>query len=183
VIEHCRFEDFGGRGVNIGGSTGLPYFRPRDARYEAKNITVEDCEFVGGMSAIAFVGVDGAVAQHNTIYRPRRWAFRILQENTDARFATCRNGKLVKNVIAFRSEEVRQVFNIGTGTAPETFALSGNVWYCLDRPDDTQRLVRPPVAETGGAYTVAPKFKNAEKGDVRIMNRRPDDAGVREQAQ
>ena len=182
VIQHCRFENFGGRGVNIGGSTGLPYFRPRDAIYEAKNITVEDCEFVGGMAAVAFVGVDGALVQHNTIYRPRRWAFRILQESTAPRFVPCRNCKLLKNIIAFRSDEVRQVFNIGAGTAPETFTIAGNVWYCLDRPDDTQRLVRPPVAETGGAYTVAPKFKNAEKGDLRLVDRRPKDAGVRPNA-
>jgi hypothetical protein len=179
VIERCRFENFGGRGVNIGGSTGLPYFRPRDANYEARNITVEDCEFIGGMAAVAFVGVDGALVQHNTIYRPKRWPIRILQENTDKRFATCRNGKLVKNVIVFRSDEVRQVFNIGPNTSPETFTISGNVWFCLDRPNDTERLVRLPVAETGGTYGVEPKFTDADHGDLNIAGRRPMDAGVR----
>jgi hypothetical protein len=181
-IERCRFEDFGGRGVNIGGSTGLPYFRPRDAAYEARNITVQDCEFVGGMAAVAFVGVDGALVQHNTIYRPRRWPIRILQENTDKRFAPCRNGKLVKNVIVFRSEEVREVFNIGPNTEPKTFTIAGNVWHCLDRPDDTRRLVRTPVAETDGTYGVMPKFKDPENGNVRIAGRKPEDAGVREEA-
>jgi hypothetical protein len=178
VISRCRFEDFGGRGVNIGGSTGLAYFRPRDATYEARNITVEDCEFLGGMAAVAFVGVDGALVQHNTIYRPRRWPIRILQENTDARFVACRNGKLTKNVIVFRSDEVRQVFNIGGNTAPETFTISGNVWSCLDRPGDTQRLIRSSVAETNGTYGDAPKFKDAAGGDVRILGRGPMDAGI-----
>lgn len=181
IIERCRFENFGGRGVNIGGSTGLPYFRPRDATYEARNITVEDCEFIGGMAAVAFVGVDGALVQHNTIYRPKRWPIRILQENTDQRFATCRNGKLVKNVIVFRSDEVRQVFNIGPNTAPETFTISGNVWACLDRPDDTKQLIRSPVAETNGTYGAAPKFNDAANGDVRLPNRQPLHAGVREE--
>ena len=178
VIERCRFEDFGGRGVNIGGHTGLPYFRPRDAAYEARNITVQDCEFVGGVAAVAFAGVDGALVQHNTIYRPRRWPIRILQENTDKRFASCRNGKLVKNVIAFRSDEVREVFNIGPNTEPKTFTISGNVWCCLDRPDDTRRLVRTPVAEMDGTYGVMPKFKDPENGDVRLMDHKPKDAGV-----
>jgi hypothetical protein len=180
VIQRCRFENFGGRGVNIGGSTGLPYFRPRDATCEARSITVEDCEFIGGMSAVAFVGVDGALVQHNTIYRPKRWPIRILQENTDKRFATCRNGKLAKNVIVFRSDEVRQVFNIGPNTSPETFTISGNVWSCLDRPDDTERLVRLPVAETDGSYRAGPKFKDAANGDVHILDRQPLDAGVRD---
>jgi hypothetical protein len=181
VIERCRFENFGGRGVNIGGSTGLPYFRPRDATYEAKNITVQDCEFMGGMAAVAFVGVDGALVQHNTIYRPKRWPIRILQENTDKRFATCRNGKLVKNVIVFRSDEVRQVFNIGPNTSPETFTISGNIWSCLDRPEDTERLVRLPVAEAGGSYLAAPRFKNAANGDLHILDRQPPDPGVRDE--
>jgi hypothetical protein len=179
VIERCRFENFGGRGVNIGGSTGLPYFRPRDATYEARNITVEDCEFIGGMAAVAFVGVDGALVQHNTIYRPKRWPIRILQENTDKRFVTCRNGKLVKNVIVFRSDEARQVFNIGPNTSPESFTISDNVWFCLDRPSDTQRLVRLPVAETGGTYGTEPKFKDAPNGDLNVAGRGPMDAGVR----
>jgi hypothetical protein len=179
LIARSRFENFGGRGVNIGGSTGLPYFRPRDAKYEAKNITVEDCEFIGGMAALAFVGVDGALVQHNTIYRPKRWPIRILQENTDQRFASCRNGKLVKNVIVFRSDEVRQVFNIGPHTSPETFTIAGNVWSCLDRTTDTQRLIRAPVAETDATYDVAPKFKDAANGDLSVVERRPTDAGVR----
>ena len=179
VIQHCRFENAGGRGVNIGGSTGLAYFRPRDAQYEAKNITVEDCEFVGGMSAVAFVGVDGAVVRHNTIYRPRRWPIRILQESVDARFVACRSGRLLNNVIAFRSDEVRAVINIGSNTAPETFTISGNAWCCIDRPADTRRLVRLPVAEMNGTYGAVPSFKDAERGDVRIPDRKAEDAGVR----
>ena len=164
LIQHCRFENFGGRGVNIGGHTGLPYFRPRDAKYEAKDITVEDCEFIGGMAAVAFVGVDGAVVRHNTIYRTRRWPVRILQENTDPRFVASRNGVFQKNVITFRSDEVRAAVNIGDNTAAETFKFSGNVWHCIDRPDDTRRLVRLPVAETDGTYGTAPRFRDAAAG-------------------
>jgi len=179
VIQRCRFENAGGRAVNVGGSTGLPYFRPSDAKYEAQKITVEDCEFIGGMAAIAFVGVDGAVVQHNTIYRPRRWPVRILQENTDARFVACRNGRFINNVVAFRSNEVREIINIGGKTDPKTFEFSGNVWHCLDRPADTRRLVRLPVEETAGIYDREPGFKDAEKGDLSIPTRDSHDAGVR----
>ncbi|MFO0893090.1 MAG: right-handed parallel beta-helix repeat-containing protein [Isosphaeraceae bacterium] len=93
VIRRCRFEHAGQRAVNIGGSTGLPYFRPKGAKYEAKAITVEDCTFVGSMAPIAFVGVDGAVVRHNTLYRPRRWAFRILQETREPGFAPSRGAR------------------------------------------------------------------------------------------
>jgi hypothetical protein len=85
-----------------------------------------------------------------------------------------------KNVIAFRSDEVRAAVNIGDNTAPETFKFSGNVWHCIDRPDDTRRLVRLPGAETDGTYGTAPRFRDAAGGDIRIQGRKPTDAGVRE---
>ena len=67
VIRRCRFEHAGQRAVNLGGSTGLAFFRPKPEGYEAKDITVEDCTFNGSMTPVAFVGVDGAsrAAQHD----------------------------------------------------------------------------------------------------------------------
>jgi hypothetical protein len=180
VISRSRFERAGGRAINAGGSTGLDYFRPAVGEFEAKDITVEDCEILLGGAAIAFVGVDGAVVRHNTIYRPGRWAIRILQENTDPRFVPSRKGVLEHNVVAFRGSEIRQFVNIGPGTQPESFVFRGNQWYCLDRPGDTRRLVALPTMETGGIYDREPKFKDAEKGDVAIVGRKRDDAGVRE---
>ncbi len=179
VIQHCRFENAGGRAVNIGGSTGLEFIRPREAKHEAKDITVEDCEFIGGLAAVAFVGVDGAIVRHNTIYRPRRWPVRILQENVDPRFTACRNGRFLNNVIAFRSDEVREAINIGGKTQPDTFAFSENAWCCLDRPDDTKRMVRLPTVEANGTYGIVPKFEDPSKGDINIPDRKPTDAGAR----
>jgi hypothetical protein len=179
VIQRCRFENAGGRAVNVGGSTGLAYFRPADAKYEAKDITVEDCEFLGGMSAISFVGVDGAIVRHNTIYRPRRWPIRILQENTDERFVPSRNGRFEKNIVVFRSDEVREVVNIGGKTAPETFAFAGNHWFCLDRPAATERLLRLPVQESGGINGVDPRLQDPERGRLSMAERPTDAAGVR----
>lgn len=177
-IRRCRFEQTGGRGVNMGGSTGLPYFRPRDAGYEARDIQVEDCTFLGTSAPICFVGVDAGVARYNTIYRPRGYVVRILQESRGERFVACRNGVFANNVIAFRSDEIRGAVNVGPDTAAETFRFSGNHWYCLDRP---QRSRMPlPVEETGGSYATDPRFVNAAAGDVRLSAESPvRDAGVR----
>lgn len=179
VIQRSRFQNSGGRAINAGGSTGQPYFRPLNASYEARNITVEDCEFLGGGAAVAFVGVDGALFQHNTIYRPRRWVIRILQENTDPRFVPSRNGRFENNVIVFRSDEVSTVANIGPKTQPETFAFNGNTWHCLDRPADSQRLLKLPVPETNGTYGKDPGFADAENSSLEIQGRASNSAGVR----
>ena len=111
--------------------------------------------------------------------RPRRWVVRILQETTEPQFVPCRNGRFVNNVIAFRSEECRQVINIGPNTSPETFEFAGNVWHCIDRPADARRLVQLPVTEIKGDYGAAPAFQDAERGDLRLKDRAPDSPGTR----
>ena len=96
------------------------------------------------MTPVAFVGVDGAAVRHNTIYRPRRWGLRILRENNGEGFVPCRNGQFTDNLIAFRSDEMAVPVNVGPGTAPETFTLARNAWYCLDAPSGAARGWRSP---------------------------------------
>jgi len=82
-IVRCRLEHAGARAIQLGGSTGLQFFRPPlksgQEHAEARNLTVEGCTIIGSTGAIAFVGVDGAIVRFNTIYRPKRWAIRILR--------------------------------------------------------------------------------------------------------
>jgi hypothetical protein len=169
VIRRCRFEHAGQRGVNLGGSTDLAYFRPKPQGYEAKAVTVEDCTFNGSMTPVAFVGVDGAVVRHNTIFRPRRWGFRILQENREPGFVPCRNGHFTDNLIVYRSDEMVLPINIGDATDPQSFTVARNAWYCLDVPDRSRP--RLPIPEIDGLYGVDPGFQDAESGDLRL---RPD---------
>ncbi len=179
LIQRCHFENAGGRALNIGGHTGLPYFRPKLETFEAQDITVEDCEIRGGMSAICFVGVDGAVVRHNTIVRPTRWPIRILQENLDSRFVPCRDGRFERNIVVFRSDEMRQLVNIGGQTSPETFRFTGNVWYCADHPGDTRRLVEVPGDEKESRYATETDFRNPRDGDYRLKDAAADAAGPR----
>ena len=180
TIRRCRFDDAGGRAVNLGGSTGRDYFRPSKANYEARNITVEDCTFVGSMSPIAFVGVDGALVQHNTIYRPTRWVMRILQESQGPEFVPCRNGVFRSNLIVFQSSEVRRIVNVGGGTSPETFKFEQNHWFCIDAPSRSDRLGLP-VKEVGGVYGIAPEMVDVDAGEFRQTSQSPTrQAGVRE---
>lgn len=182
TIRRCHFERPGERAVNIGGSTGLAFFRPQANGYEAKAITVEDCTFIGSAAPIAFVGVDGATVRYNTIYRPGRWVVRILQETQLPEFVASRNGRFTNNVIAFRSGELNSAVNVGSHTAPETFVFADNHWYCLDRPERTQSLVRLPVTETGGTYDVDPAFVDPQSGNLE-MRAEGIDAGARKSQQ
>lgn len=178
AIRKCRFEDAGERAVNLGGSTGNDFFRPRlmtlpeNGRYEAKALHVEGCTFVRGGAAVAFVGVDGAVVRYNTFYRPGRYVIRILQEKTDAGFVPCRNGVFENNVVVFRSEEWGTGgVNIGPNTLPKTFRFIGNLWYCEDRPD--RSAPKLPTIETGGVVGKDPQFLDRAQGNFGVGSASP----------
>jgi hypothetical protein len=170
-IQRNRFENAGGRGVNIGGSTGLAFFRPPLAagteQREAQEIQIEGNTFIGSSAPVAFVGVDGAVVRFNTIYRPKRWALRILQENNAPGFVPSRRGEFTDNVIVFHSSEWSEGgVNIGAHTAPQTFKFARNWWYCLDQPARSQP--RLPTPENEGVYGRPVQFRDAAKGDLRV---------------
>ena len=164
VIRRCDFLSAGGRAINVGGSTGAAYFRPRDANYEAKDIVVQDCRFVGSDAPVAFVGVDGAAFQHNTIYRPRKWVLRILQESQEPRFVRCRGVNFERNLIVFRSDEVNTHVNIGASGNPaaDTFKFAENWWFCEDAPKRSKPDL--PTPETSGVYGEDPSIKLDNSG-------------------
>ncbi|MDW8207672.1 MAG: right-handed parallel beta-helix repeat-containing protein [Chloroherpetonaceae bacterium] len=173
TIRGCRFEDYGLRGVNIGGITGLEFFRPpvdqmpANGRYEAKEIRVEGCTFVRGGAPVAFVGVDGAVVRFNTLYHPGRWALRILQENTEPGFVPSRNGVFEDNLIVFRSDQwASGGVNIGADTAPDTFRFARNFWYCSDRPEQSRPNL--PTPEQDPIVGKDPLLRDPERGDFGV---------------
>jgi hypothetical protein len=169
-VRRNRFENAGSRALNIGGSTGLEYFRPplgTPPFAEARGIVVEGNTILGSDAPIAFVGVDGAAVRGNTIHLPNRWAVRILQETTAQGFVPCRRGEFSGNIVVFRSDRWREGgVNVGAGTDPASFLFARNWWYCADDPPRSRP--RLPVAESDGVYGEDPRFVDAEKGDFRL---------------
>lgn len=147
-IERNRFLEGGARALNIGGSTGLQYFRPQGAKYEASNIAVYSNIFTGSDAPIAFVGAVNSEVVNNTIWLPRRWTIRILQETVVSGFLACGNNAFRNNIVVLENPPDIPVLNIGSYTAPETFAFSNNLWYHISN----SRWSGPnlPVAETDG---------------------------------
>ncbi len=173
-ITQCRFEYAGTRAVNIGGSTGLEYFRPalgEGEHYEAKDIIVEGSTFVGSEAPIAFVGVDGATVSFNTFYRPAKWCLRILQETKQPGFVPCRNGRFTDNLVALRRSEVHDIVNIGPDTAADSFEFARNYWFDYDDP--LAGAPKLPVEEKEPAGGFDPHFRDPSKGDLRVAPASP----------
>lgn len=175
AIRRCRFENAGDRAVNVGGSTALAYFRPKPETFEAKDILVEGCTFLGSEAPIAFVGVDGAVVRFNTFHRPTKWFLRILQETREPGFVPCRNGVFSDNLVVWSASEIANPpVNVGDATAPDTFTFARNWWYCVD--DAAKSIPKLPRPETDAKGGADPLFRDAAKGDLRLAEKSPASA-------
>ncbi len=155
TLEKCHFTNAGERPINIGGSTGLEYFRPQGAKYEAARLIVRGNVIEGSMCAAAFVGVDGAEFTGNAIRFPTKWILRILQETREPGFAPCRNVLIKDNRIVFQRSQVQIEINIGGDTAPETFRFESNHWFAEDRPQASKPKL--PSEEKNGMYGIDPR--------------------------
>ena len=163
LVENNAFVNCGERAINLGGSTGKPYFRPQDADYEAEKIIVAGNRFVGGEAQIAWVTSLDSYVHHNIFYLPEKYVGRILQETKDSRFTKCQKGFFEANLVV-TNERVRTFFNIGPNTLPGTFSFSQNAWYRF-QSDEKPAL---PTMEIGGIYGVYPDLQDFGTAGMKI---------------
>ncbi len=166
IVEKCLFKNAGHRSINLGGSTGLQFFRPKVDDYEATDITVAGNRFIGSMSPLAWVTARGGHVHHNTIIFPEKWILRILQETKDTKFEPCNGGIFENNLIIYDSR-VDVFVNVGPRTAPETFRFRNNAWRQVDGSGRKPVL---PTPEENGMYNVKVSVdtRSMEQGLVQI---------------
>ena len=153
-IEHNFFKDCGERSINLGGSTGLQFFRPIDAPFEAADLQVYANSFIGSTAPIAYVGSLRVDVTNNTIILPENWVIRILQESVDPdRFASCGDNIFRNNIVVLDNRLSREV-NIGPNTRAESFLFTHNLWYNLDDPNWQGPAL--PVNEQGSVISEDP---------------------------
>jgi hypothetical protein len=171
TISGNRFENAAARAVQLGGDTGLQFFRPLPpGRAEVSDVVVERNVFVGGETAIAFVSSDGGAFRFNTIYLPSKYLLRILQEQDGATFVRTRNGVFTDNLVYWTGE---RMVNIGANTEPMTFTFARNWWYRADNPGGSRPDL--PSTEIGGVYGADLTFIDPPR-DLRTLGNVPHGA-------
>lgn len=174
--EHIRmegnfFRNCGQRTLNLGGSTGLQFFRPLNAPFEAANLQVYSNIFIGSVAPIAYVGCVHVEVVNNTIYRPENWVIRILQETVDpSRFLAC-GDNIFRNNIVVLGDNLRTETNIGPNTRPESFTFSNNLWFNVD--DNNWGGPSIPVQDANGLINANPLLVNPTAGDFHIQRGSP----------
>lgn len=169
-IERNTFKNAGLRNINLGGSTGLAFFRPQDAPFEAADLQVYANVFIGGWAGLAYVGCTRVEVANNTFYYPENWVFRILQETVDTnRFVSCGNNNFTNNIVVYG--DVNRDVNIGANTRPETFAIDYNLWYKPDNPDFTGPQL--PVNGPSNLIQVDPLLQDPSLEEFNILGNSP----------
>ncbi len=160
-IQRNTFRNVAQRALNLGGSTGLEFFRPPlpdpivDA-FEAADLEVFSNVFVGSWSPIAYVGSVRVKVYNNTFYQPENWVIRILQETTTPGFLACSDNEFRNNIV-YLASDLTEV-NIGANTAAETFSFSNNLWYNASSGNwspnlpvtDVDQVIDDPLFEDAG---------------------------------
>jgi hypothetical protein len=166
LMEGNFFKNCGQRAVNLGGSTGLAFFRPIDAPFEAADLQVYSNVFIGSTAPIAYVGCVRVQVINNTIYNPGNWVIRILQETVDtARFAKCGDNTFRNNII-YRGSGLSTDCNVGSNTDPKSFHFSNNLWYHYQNSSWTGPNL--PVVDSNNIIGSNPLFKNIPNEDFSI---------------
>ncbi|MBN2575205.1 MAG: right-handed parallel beta-helix repeat-containing protein [Deltaproteobacteria bacterium] len=167
-IRANRFVNAGERALNLGGSTGLEYFRPpvstTTANVEARNIRAYANVIETSLAAVAFVGCVDCVAANNTIVDPGKWVVRILQETTSSdstTFLPASRGHFANNLVYYARAAVSTHVNVGPDTDAPSFVFSHNLWYAHDDPARSAPSL--PVAETGAVVGQDPRFATGSR--------------------
>ena len=165
-MEGNFFKDGGQRTLNLGGSTGLAFFRPDTAHYEAAHLQVFSNVFVGSWAPIAYVGAVHVEVVNNTFYQPENWVIRILQETVDPnRFQECGDNSFINNII-YLDHNLGTETNIGPNTRPESFVFSHNLWFNAAVPNWTGPDI--PTADPNQILQANPLFKAPASDDFSI---------------
>lgn len=170
-IEANFFLDGGQRTLNLGGSTGLMYFRPDTAHFEAADLQVYSNVFVGSWAAVAYVGSVNVEIINNTIYKPENWVIRILQETVDPdRFLECGDNTFRNNIV-YLGDNLSTETNIGPNTRPETFTFSNNLWYNYENSNWPGPNI--PVNDPDNIIGEDPLFGNGPEFDFSLQSSSP----------
>ena len=164
--------------MNLGGSTGLQFFRPLGAPYEARALHAIANVVVGSDAPVAFVGCDACLVANNTFWLPQRWFARILQETTDPGFIPCRDGRFINNITVFdRARVSAENVNVGPGTDAASFTFTTNLWFARDDPSFPGPNL--PAPETGGIVGRDPLIVGPASEDFHLAPASPArDAGT-----
>ena len=102
--------------------------------------------------------------RNNTLLRPRRCAFALLQQSPDLRVKPTGRNTFGNNLISWQTGDLKRLVEIDDGANSTAFVLEPNMWWS-DEPLETRRKLgqfpgKQPAAQI---FDVDPKLDKAFK--------------------
>lgn len=162
LVQTSFFRNAGARVINLGGMTGLQFFRPEVGDFEARDVILAGNTFIGSEAQVAWVTAQESLVHHNLFFLPGKWVGRILQETKDQRFKPSGKGLFENNMVVMDGRVGNLPFNVGRGTDPDSFVFRGNAWF---RPDSDRKPTLPSL-EKDGIYDLDPMILDLGAGSL-----------------
>ncbi len=172
-ITESRFENAGDIAVCMGGRSNPDEFIPplpagaaSPTVAEAMRIMIDQSIIVGSLCPIAFIHATDCVVRSNTIYRPTRCVFALLQQNPDLAIRPNARNLFGGNLITWKAGDVSRLVEADEGVTITDFILEQNLWWSDDPPDRRDKLGPLPGRPEQTAdqlFDVNPQFSETLK--------------------
>lgn len=146
VIERNRFDNAGEFVVAMGGVSDRPHFRPPvrpdepGPRFEAIEIAVSECVFVGGGCTVVFANADGCSFRSNTVVRPKSFVMNLRADQRDKPFAPSQRHVFSSNLIVWEPGDLQKFALVMPGVVGERFIMEQNLWWSKESSEDRAKL-------------------------------------------
>jgi hypothetical protein len=141
-IENCVMIDAGVTAVAMGGQSAREEFRgpvAANPRPEASRVRMTRNLIRGGHSAVAFINCDHCIARNNTIVRPQRWVYLILDHDFP-HVSPSRRCTFASNLINWHPGDLQRFSHLRDGAAASGLTLDQNLWWSADLEKARSRL-------------------------------------------
>lgn len=170
-ITGSRFEQAGEIAVSIGGKSATEDYVPPIAAKaanasvsEAARVTVDQCVIADSPRAIAFIHAEDCTVRNNTILRPRRSAFALLQQSPDLRVKPTGRNTFGNNLVSWKTGDLKRLVEIDDGANAADFVLEPNLWWSDEALEARRKLGQFPGKEPAPQiFDVDPKLDTAFK--------------------
>ncbi len=141
-------KDCGNRVLNMGQSTGAPYFYQGNYGWECYDSVAMGNKLIGCTYPLSYSNANNIRFDYNTVVGPKNALLRILSESTAATNPSS-NGSYSHNLVQYGS--LYEYVNMGSNTNPGSFTFDGNYWYRTTNPAGSiPPLVGTQINNVGG---------------------------------